>query len=619
MADEPRPHYFSTDPPLEAPPARALPGWLVPAIGVAFALLVGFVAYRGCAIEPAPSVEQARDVDRATADPWPSVLTDLRRQSDVAGSRSTLDRLTTALAFNKSPGLRPDALDPAAAAELQNTLGLSDAEAGEIRPATYTALDAHYLAECYYLRDCARSLDAAQRPPLEQATLAFEFVGRQVADRLWVQPDGRGNAAVMPQIPPAAVLSRGSGGAFERAVTFLALCRQFGLDGCLVGGPGREPQPWNYAAARGAPLWGVGVRVGADIILFDPVRMLPVPGPGGKPATLAQLKADPGLVKPWRAEGTAPAPWAVPDADIKAAVAYPYVELSALAPRMQRLERELRADAPPVRLYQDWPALLKRFAAPGRAVAAWASPDPSAPVRLLASFVPPREGGYAPDPDLGAKLQASQIPGELVSPDSPVAGVERLRQAVLVRYVVAFVQPPSPKERVARGEFTEVVRDLVERLREYEAAQDRSRADRDPAAVQAFLDELADIGRQKRLARDKEGGEPGPLTAEAAEREARLFKARGAAADKLVYQALGRAGAAEATFLIALAMHEQAERAQARADRGVKGADAAAKRAWAEAAGWWARYAPYQATQSQNFPGRGTLADRLRARAARGG
>ena len=615
MADESRPHYFSSQPPVVPVAERVLPQWLFPTLGLVAALVVGLILYRGCALEPTRVVDSGVD-DRATVNPWPRVLTDLRRQSDVAGCRVTLDRLATSLALNNTPGLQPASLDPARATELEKALALSEAEVNELRPASYSALDAYYLADCLYLREVARSLDALKAPPAGRAALAFALVNREVADRAWVRPDGQ----LMPPVPPTAVLNRGSGSAYERAVTFLALARQLGLDGCFVGPPGAAAQTWQAkippARVPGGPMWGVGVRAGPDIFVFDPARQKPFPAPGGKPATLAQLKADPSLLKPWR--DAKELSWAVPDSDIAGAVVYPYVPLSALAPRMERLEQELRADSPPVQLYENWPKLVERFTAPGRAVAAWNPADPFTPVRSLSSYIPTKEGGYSPLPDLPTLVQVSMVPPSLLSGEGPVARIEFLRNGVLNRYAATFLAPPSPKERVTRGQFSEVVPDLVARLREFQAAQDRLRTDRnrDPAAVDDFLQELEAVMAKKRLARDKERDAPGFLTAEAAQEEQALIKNRANAVDTLTDLALADVGAAQATFLIALAMQEQAERAQARRELGAKGdAAAVATRAWAEASGWWSRYAPYQERQNQDFPGRGPLADRLRARA----
>ncbi|MGL6097344.1 MAG: hypothetical protein ACRC7O_16285, partial [Fimbriiglobus sp.] len=99
-------------------------------------------------------------------------------------------------------------------------------------------------------------------------------------------------------------------------------------------------------------------------------------------------------------------------------------------------------------------------------------------------------------------------------------------------------------------------------------------------------------------------------------------------------EAVADPGAAETTYLLALCMHEQAERAQGRrdavtataatatgrtkdaADRAAQSAADKARDAWAEARDWWARYEPYAAAQNAGYPGRADHARRLAARAA---
>ena len=102
--------------------------------------------------------------------------------------------------------------------------------------------------------------------------------------------------------------------------------------------------------------------------------------------------------------------------------------------------------------------------------------------------------------------------------------------------------------------------------------------------------------------------------------------------NSIVGTAVAQPGIAEATFLIALAKHEQAERAGAKVrrlatvvetDPGKKAAAAkalstaqtAATDAWAEARDWWSRYGLHIAFQSPNYPGRAELAKRLTDRA----
>jgi hypothetical protein len=108
-------------------------------------------------------------------------------------------------------------------------------------------------------------------------------------------------------LPPTAVLRRGSGSGLERMYVFLALLQQLDLDGLPDRPAERRPAPARVAvptadkkglvtgAPRG-PFWAAGVRVGADVKLFDPWR-------GARdPVHLNQLRADPGAAKGWFAD-----------------------------------------------------------------------------------------------------------------------------------------------------------------------------------------------------------------------------------------------------------------------------------------------------------------------------
>ena len=99
----------------------------------------------------------------------------------------------------------------------------------------------------------------------------------------------------------------------------------------------------------------------------------------------------------------------------------------------------------------------------------------------------------------------------------------------------------------------------------------------------------------------------------------------------LLNSAIAQPGVAESTFLLALAKHEQAERAQSKAlrlaatpeldpakkaaaDKATLSAKVSASDAWIEAYDWWSRYEPYVDAQNTHYPGRAALAKRLTAR-----
>ncbi len=604
---------------------------------VVLGLGVAGFALRGCGIRPGGS--SVLGTTRVAEKPWATLVADIRRQPDLAGSKLALERLGAALAV--APPDSPDqsaGLTPEAEAAARTIALLTDADINEIRPAQYSAFDPHYLAECLFLRDVVRSLDTAGQPPLQQAELAFAWTHRQVVDRPWVSTDPQGQQQFMPPVPAHAALGRGSGSGLDRAYVFLGLLQQLGLDGCWIGPPEAVARPWSYArnpdgaAAPTGPMWAVGVRVGADIFLFDPWRGEPVPGPAGQGvATLAQVRADGNLLKPWRDDKLRP--WTVPADDVRTAVPFLAVPLSGVAPRMVRLERELKPDTPPVRLATDPAAVQSRFAQaaklPGLKVWNPAGEAFTYP-RTLATFIPPADGGYSPAPELFQKYKLGLVPPALFalppafrpSPGNPGVpeAAERLRNVAIVTYGTAFLVAPAPLERLQRGQFAEAAKVLSDRRGEFQAMQARLRTDRDrEGAIERFAESARQAYTQLLRARDRERAGPGPLTAEAEAGVATLWKSEAVAAQAVVDVLLADAGAAEATYLLALCLHEQAERAAALAARTKLAADAGrAARLWAEADGWWTSYAAIAPAQEAAFPGRAAHAHRLAERAKRG-
>ena len=609
-------------------------------------LLAALACLAGCSTKPPTSGGGA--ADRKNDDPWPRAASELHRESEVVACRRVLEQLRTDLANTGDAKFQPASLAADLEKPLQQLMNLSEREVAELRPAAYTGLDAHHLAECYYLRDVARSLGVAGLPPERQARVAFDWVTRQVAAQPWVAVIN-GQRQIMPPAPPSLVLTRGAGSGLERAYVFLGLLQQLGLDGCLVGPPEAAQRGWTYAAVpkpnappRG-PFWAVGVRVGPHVYLYDCWRGDAVPGPAtnaGGVATLAQAKSEPNLLKPWRDD---PAdPFDVPPADVAASVPFLAVSLSSVAPRFQRLEAELRQDAPGVRLFTDVVAQRTRFEAETRlAVGFWNPPGEGfSATRTLSSYVPPREGGSAEIPELAARFRDDLVPRDLFTlPDAlrprPPAGpndpgdpgvpeaTDRLRGLCAGLYRASFLAPPSPRERLQRGQFAEVTPQLIQRRAGFLAGLERLRTDRSrDDDLARWVLSAKELYTQLLRARVRESSDPaGAGAANAAVEE--FWKKEVVAVTALVDLAASEAGAAEATFLLALCRHEQAERAQlayetSRAGTPGAGTERAKERAaaeWSEAVGWWQRYAPYASAQGRHYPARPAQAARLAAAA----
>ena len=188
----------------------------------------------GCSTKP-PTLGTGA-ADRKNDDPWPRAAGELHRESEVAACRRVLEQLRTDLANNTDPKFQPASLAADQEKSLQQLMNLTEREVAELRPAAYTGLDAQHLAECYYLRDVARSLGVSGLPPERQARVAFDWVTRQVAAQPWLA-SVNGQRQVMPPAPPSLTLTRGAGSGLEHAYAFLGLLHQLGLYGCLVGPP----------------------------------------------------------------------------------------------------------------------------------------------------------------------------------------------------------------------------------------------------------------------------------------------------------------------------------------------------------------------------------------------
>jgi hypothetical protein len=562
------------------------------------------------------------------ADPWQTAAAEFRKQTDHATCQRVLNQLNADLSGQTSAPT-PQPMPEDAAKALAGLLRLNEEEVREVKLTSYTGLDAAYLADAFYLRDAARSLDVRGLPPEKQAAVGFAWVCRQVYPKVWQVPTPDG-LQYGPPLPPTAILRRGYGTGLERAYVFLALLQQLGLDGCLVGPPGQE-QAVTQKIVDGklwkGPFWAVGVLTGQDIALFDPWRGEPLPGPGGKGVgTLAQLKKTPDQVKAWRDDKANP--WDVPPADVAGAVAYAAVPVSALSPRIKLLETQLPGLG--VKLAADPRGLADRFAHAQAPAAVWAPPDGElfSYTRVLSSFLPKSAGGLLPtDLRLPEQMVSALIPSfrdarppGLKSDEAADTLVNRLRG----EFGAVFIGP-GLQEKVHRGQFNEVSRALIEADKPFAAAEARARAAAgQEKAVQTWVARANEVYQRLSAARLPENRAHLP-EAEAAVAQ---FWRQDAAASPVADGPGAAAGRAEVGYLLALCKHEQAERAQLRFERASAApgdrakaaagqARAEAETAWAAAADAWGRYAPYTDRQEATFPGRGDHARKLTARAAR--
>ncbi len=572
-----------------------------------WSLLIGtavVIAAGGCGrpVPPAPVVES----DREAENPWAKAVITLRKDTDVGTCRRVLADLTTAASTPGGTGL------PATPDEdlkvLIAALGLKDDEVREIAGAGFTGLDATYLADCFYLRDAAATLEATGLPPAVAAERALAWVCRQVR----LVPMGSASPA-----PATLTLRRGTGSGLDRAATFAAVAQQLELDVVLVGTPAANAWPPDVQPGQSLaePFWAVAVRDGSELLLFDPIRGLPFPGPTpGKPATFADLKANPDLLKPWAADGQGPLPSAD---DVKASRVFPTVPLSAVSARMAAFQ--LAGDELGVRAAVNWPAVAKALEGCGVTPTPWAPPRFTiTPTLGQREYLPMTDGGTAvPDPKRSPWM--SDYYPRLVPYFAPPAGsesgvAERLVDRFRNTYINAVLET-APREKLQRGQYLDAAQLLVKLRSEFRALSERATGDpARAAAVSDWLTKTNDLYNRFAIARLDVGTPAGEAAArQLAEEIEKKWKEQ--PVETMISRTLADPIFREATFLLALTKHEQAERAQATAGKNAAAA-ADAKKSWVEANGWWERYLPLAVEQEKRFPGRTAHAQSLAARAA---
>jgi hypothetical protein len=254
---------------------------------------------------------------------------------------------------------------------LERDAHLSESELAEVESTTFRTPDAHYLDECFLLRDAARNLEINSLETIPQAEVHFRWVMRNVM--FYEQTD--------TWIPPAFTLRRGYGGALDRALVFLALLRQSRLEGCLIVLPDSDPLQFLVAVLdpKTANLHLFDTRLGLALRSKDRKSIL----------TLKEALDDPTLLQPAK----------IAPAQVKNLEAWLACPLDALAPRMLELQIGLSAhDAITLHMNAAWlhQEIGKATKLPGKV---WNSPAdgkviPNSPTRCLNLFLPKQDGGH---------------------------------------------------------------------------------------------------------------------------------------------------------------------------------------------------------------------------------
>jgi hypothetical protein len=614
-----------TDPPA----TRSSRLLVIAAVAGVTALFTGFVLMSGCT-KPTTTTKEKEKQEVAAGNPWEEFGQRLRKANDLAACKTAVAQLKTALAGRKEfqpppPGPQDE--------QVLNSAPLSPDDLSQARDGSFTTLDAIYLADCFYLRDAARTLDTPGLSQARRAELAFAWVCRQVYLNPWVIDIGPRAGQLVPAVPPTFVLRRGYGSGLERAYVLLALLQQMRLDGCLVGPPDAGSKP--AAAPPNGPFWAVGVRVENDVLLFDPWRGEAFPGPGGKgTGTLAQVKANPDQLKAWF-EAKNPV-WGVSPDDVRRAAVFVAVPVNALSPRMAFLEDKLKTDGglkgeAELNVAESPVALRDRVqkAVPqGTTVALWGPPeDRFAYVRVLPTFLPVEEGGRDSDPPIQRAYdlyRQALLPLAVLSlpPAVPPAARDRLRAAAANNYATAFLAPPTPRERIQRGQTQEANRFLTDKQEGFGRGWERLR-NADPQEVDRWCQKAAGLYADLDRARRPVAGGPQQPDSDPGVQEAlgaieQFWKTDAPAAQVIIDRSTARAGMTESSYLLALSKHEEAERVQLRAET-APGPDAERLRAearakWKEADGTWQSYVR-DAAGYDPFPNRPAHARTLAARA----
>jgi len=554
---------------------------------------------------------------KEAVDPWPRAVSALRKDADLVVCQRVLNELNAAIPATPADD-HPQALLAEVVAEIRKLLNLGDDESKELQSVSFTPLDAHYLTECLYLRDIARTLDVASAPPAQRARIAFEWVCRHVVLAPWRLP-----------MPPGETLRRGAGSGLDRAYVFAAIASQLDLEVYFVGQSGAIDWkathiPAGQKDAKG-PFWAVAVRDGDEFLLYDPWRGEPIPGANpDRPATLAEVRAKPETVAVWLDNKAVP--WDVGKEDLRAGELYVALPMSASAGRLRLLESKLKTDTG-VRLFTDLIARLEsaKTAAKGVPVRVWSpARDPFCLTNILRAYLSPTEGGIGVEKV--EAIQASQLPrASLFAPPAGMTNPEALNTlmaVVLSRYAESFMKLPTPRERIQRGNFITTAESLYTLRDEFTKRAAQLQVDeKKEQTLKEFVDRAEQFFGKTVLAMRADPAVNPPALVNAA--VGGFFKDHLAGMEVALDGQQSKGMLAEATFLLAMGKHERAERIQRAYERTSRLADGketasarlAANDEWSAALDLWQQYDRQAEVQKADFPGRAEHARRLTARA----
>jgi hypothetical protein len=206
----------------------------------------------------------------------------------------------------------------------------------------FSAPDGVELRQAIWLRNLSNWAAGETQNDLERAKRLFDWVVRNI------QLDASEDVDA-PRLAWHTLLL-GHGPAIDRAWLFMLLARQQGLEVVMLACPSADdstPRAWVPALA-----------LDDELYLFEPALGFPIPGPDGRPATLAQVADDDGLLR--QLDLDAEHPYEMTAARVREVTALIEASPMYLAQRMALLESQLAGDQKVV-LSVDASALAKRL------------------------------------------------------------------------------------------------------------------------------------------------------------------------------------------------------------------------------------------------------------------
>ena len=195
---------------------------------------------------------------------------------------------------------------------------------------SFSRTDGPLLREAVWLRDISRWARGDSLDDVGRAAALFDWTVRNV--QLETEPSLGGRAQQLWE-----TVLFGQGTVEDRARLFIGLCRQQRLDAVLLARP--DPRQPEHLLP-----WVVALCGGDQLTLFDPWLGLPIPGPDeARPATLAEVRADPGLLEALDLDGQTPYP--VHAKQLQGLVALVDSSPLSLSKRAAALEARLTGDA----------------------------------------------------------------------------------------------------------------------------------------------------------------------------------------------------------------------------------------------------------------------------------